>query len=1369
MTEAIPNPSYLFTPGPSFDAAPSGDVERQAIDSLRGYAYQIAASTAVWLDLDDRTRLYLEVAEDYATVAIDSLNAVQVKDTMGAVTLNSQGARDAIDHYVTLVALNPNRAVEFQYLTTSDIAAEHQIADRPAGEAGLLYWRKTASGADVRPLRAILEGANFSDQVRQFVRDRPDDEALRRDLLRRIHWQCGQPTLSALQREIEDRLVVLGTDRYRLFAPDTQRLANVLMYQVLKTSVLEPADARVLTRADLDRAVYAATSVTLQQSTVHALVAANAAFARALFGGGTESLTISSPGLSWLIPSTDIPRPPGLIARPTSKKLIVDALAGQGLVIAYGATGVGKSLLARDTAREFAGDFVLADLRDATAAETRARLNGIIGRLGSTTSRALLIEDLNHVDDPSVLLALGVLTSALKRRDRVAVITSYRPPSPRALSALGVDARTAFEVPYFSEDEVKAVVQANGGDPETWGRIAYLAGGNGHPQLVHAFVVGIARRGWPTAALRDVVTAGLTTEDVDAARDAARRQLVAALPEDTRRLLYRLSLVIGRFDRPLALALGALPPPLSEPGEQLDQLIGSWVEFVSGHYLGVSPLVAGAGRAILEADEQQGVHNTIAIRALANRTINIVDANVVLSHALLGKSDRILFGIATSILKASHEVRSALREWLFLLRGARTDRLIYAESVPISRMLRLAQFALVAQGADSDEISACVTTLLNEGSEEDPQDFDYIFEILALSSVLATFGIADHLDHLPTWVSLLLQLKAAFESSDVGRTLRSEFEAARVPESPNYYSVLFSVGLARISAVRRLEDIFVSLDAVSRDQRSILLEAYERGPGSYHVLVSGPWLAEQRNGAFDWSEAASRYTRMAAMAHKWRLWNLAAECYAARSVMLDEYGDDSDGALRSLDEAQAVLGEDVIVARARAKVLFRQNNHAGAVAIMRLIADRISTDSPIARCFALREAAISAAQIGDWAQAERWFDEAKTAGEQVQADDMPPMAIGLGVDAAIATFQTGNRAAAIKRMAASLVALRTLDPDSSLRAAYCHRVTRHALLWLDTQIAGPEPLTDKQVILLPPGTCSNPEPPAAIKDLPLGPLDLGWYIAAQAEIMLGEDLGIVNSLREMLENGPIPVFEVMLRNTWIQQAIRSSDAELFAQHLGEWLDGKAYMRAERISLRESFQVLDPARGEVPSLSAAERFEDYLQVTAADANVGFLIVAALQGRKDVASLLRSRLTDELGNAFPGSSIFDVVEGAKAPGRNLEQAAAVMIRALRAGEHLVPVQVWEVGLRLFEKARQSNFATILVPVLAAWLRAQWARIILQETFRLPHPMVNVLKVEAALKNQNSDERFIAALCLAGADAVEASLSTDFRQLLQGVIAP
>jgi hypothetical protein len=57
------NPSVTeqFTPGVSIDTPPIGVAERQAVASLRGYAYQVAAATLAWLDLDSSGKVYLEV------------------------------------------------------------------------------------------------------------------------------------------------------------------------------------------------------------------------------------------------------------------------------------------------------------------------------------------------------------------------------------------------------------------------------------------------------------------------------------------------------------------------------------------------------------------------------------------------------------------------------------------------------------------------------------------------------------------------------------------------------------------------------------------------------------------------------------------------------------------------------------------------------------------------------------------------------------------------------------------------------------------------------------------------------------------------------------------------------------------------------------------------------------------------------------------------------------------------------------------------------------------------------------------------------------------------------------------------------------
>jgi len=1362
VSENALNPSGLFTPGPTLVSEPVGDTERQAIHSLRGYAYQVEAAAAAWLDLDGNARLYLEVAEDYATVAANVLNAVQVKDTRaaGSITINSESVRTAVDGYVKLVSLNPNHKVQVHYLTTAEIGMERNTSDRPAGEAGLRYWRKAATGADVKPIRQILEGPSFSDEVRQFVRDRPDDETLRRDLLRNIHWQCGQPSFSGLQREVEDRLVVLGTDRYLLPTPDSARLANVLMYHLLKRSIETDPSSRFVTRADLDRVVYSATAITLPRSTVTALLA-NQGTSAILggVGGATAALPpLSSSSRDWFVPSADIPAPRGIIPRPTVKDRMLRALAVHGLVFAYGATGVGKSILARESATTFAGDFVLADVRDLTAAETLARLNGIIGRLALTPSRALLLEDLNHFEDSSVLLALGAATSALRRRDRVGLITCYRSPSPHVLSALGIDTTAVLEVPYFSEEEVRAVIRANGGDPETWGRMAYLAGGSGHPQLVNAFVAGMAARGWPKSARKDIVAAGLTTDDIAAERDAARRQLVAELPEGTRKLLYRLSLIGDRFDRQLALHLGALPPPLSEPGEELDRLIGSWVEVVSRTHYRVSPLVGRVGQEMLTPDEQQSVHYAIAMRVLEQRNIFVTDASIVFVHALAGKANVVLFALAASVVKANQDERRSLGEWFFALRAARTDRLIYPDSVPISLLLRLAQFKLVAEGNDGQEISACVAALFSEADFETDGEMEAALSVLVLGTVLGTMGIANH---LPNWIDLLLHL---MDVLDAHPELKSGFEAASPEDRANSYSMLFAIGIAGLSSVNRLGEIFTALDGIASDKRAVLLEAFEKKPDDYHVLVSAPWLAAHRNGVLDWVDAASCLGRMATIARGWGIGTLTAECYAARSVMIDEYGEDSAGALQSLDEAEAVLGENVILARARAKILWRHQDYAGAVAIMRLIADRISPDSPIARCFALREAAISAGQTGDWAQAERWFDEAKAAGAQATATDMPPMVIGLGVDAALAAFQMGERGRAIQQLAESLTALETLDPDSSLRAAYCHRVTRHAVLWVERELEDHRPRVDNEPEPLPPGACSNPEPLAAIRDTPLGPMDLAWYILAHAEIQLGENLGIVASFRNRLKNGPVSFFEVTLRTGWMQQAIRRSDIDLFALRLGGWLDAGAYLREHGAALRQTFNVLDPARGEIPPLTAAQRVSSDMQTYAVDAILAFLMVSALSGRENITARLKERLSQEYGENFPGASIFEFLLDGNTPERNLEQVTAALVKRIRSDDHLVPVSIWEIGLRLFERARQSNFRYIIEPTLAQWMRAQWLRIISTERFRLNRPLINVPNIEAVLNGRIEQEQFIASLILAATDAVGMSLAPEYRQLLR-----
>ena len=1151
--------SNIFTPGSSFASAPAGDPERQAIASLRGYAYQIATTTLAWLDLEERARLYLEVAEDYATVAGDALNAVQIKDTAdsGSVTLNTEGVRNVIHAFVDLIARNPEGSVELRYFTTSPIGTEQHRADRPSGEPGLVYWRKAASGADISPLRSILDSNKFSESVREFVRAR-DDAALCTDLLRKIHWDCGQRNLASISRELEGRLIVLGRERFQLPAMEAQRLVDVLMYHVLKKCIVKKASDRVLTRAELYLDIDLATRQSLPRAAVETIVQLAPALLSALFEG-TTPVALTTGQMSWLIAGNDLPAPCFIISRPKLEAATAKALEAHGLVVLVGGTGLGKSLLARAIAVKQDSGFEIVDFRGADNTETRRRLDLLLGRIGGIASRFLVLEDLDNFDDAGIALSLGPVAEALRRRDRLGLVTSHRQPSARTLTQLGLDASDVVEVPYFSEAEAAEVVRATGGDPKIWGRLAYVAGAQGHPQLVHAFATGIAARGWPNEAISEVIARGLSSEDIDAERDAARRSLTEALPRRTRTLLYRLSLVIGRFDRSLALNIGSLSPVISAAGERLNELVGPWLEAVGrGHYR-VSPLASNAGRQSLTTNDQRAVHKLIATNLLERGSIDASDANMVLTHALAGKSTQSLAALAYMVMMTKRDSVSSLSEQFFMLRMLRTDRPIYPDVPWVSRMLRLVQFTLVAETEEGPTILACATALLKEAAQESDARLRTLFEFLALNTVLITRGIADH---IPIWIDLLRRSRSLVDADLELQRLKANVEQASGEGGGSFYGMLFAIGVTGVSSVARLEEIINALDELDADERALWLCQYDRKPGDYGVFVDGPWLAEHNRKSVNPADAAGRYKRMAERAQSWGVRELAARCHAARAVMFDEYGNDKEAALGALDDGVAALEENVVLSRARATILWRHDDYTGAIGILRGIAESIERDDPIERAFAMREAAISAANTNDWHQAEIWFTEGQTAAAAVQMVDMQAMAIGLGADAAVAAVKVGNRQRAMERLADALDALRSLDPAVSLRAAYCHRVVRHTVLWTKSQLQLDETGIQGETVSILPGTCSNPEPATAILKLPLGHLDLAWYMLAQGEIVSGAHIGIATNLSAKLSQGPIPIYEMILRNERMLHAIARLDPLSFANHVHGWLEGLAFMRTE---------------------------------------------------------------------------------------------------------------------------------------------------------------------------------------------------------------
>jgi tetratricopeptide (TPR) repeat protein len=1127
----------------------------------------------------------------------------------------------------------------------------------------------------------------------------------------------------------------------------------------LRKSVLKQASERVLTRSELYSVIDAATRVSVTRQAADSMLDFSAV-ATALAGGQSLDAAFSAVDTRWLIPSADLMTPRGIIARPILASQIGQTLAAYGCVVLVGGSGLGKSLVAREVSGKKLAGFVILDLRDADARETTQRLRLTLGRIGALTFDCLIFDDFNQIEDGPARTAFVRCVQALQRRDRSAIVTAYRRPSQKALTELGLDAYAVIETPYLTEDESKEIVRAAGGDRDLWGRIAFAAGAGGHPQLVHAFVMGIAARGWPRSELREILIQGFSSEDTNAEREAARRSMVTALPEEARNLLYRLSLVIGGFDRPLALNIADTPPAIQRAGELFDSLIGPWIEVFGRGTFRVSPLAANAGQGMLTAEAQQAIHAAIAIQMLAKGRIDATDANAILMHALLGKEVLSLFRLAYSVVRAEEKAAELLREHFFMLPLLQTDQPILADNRTASVMLRLAQFKVVASKEEPKDTAACVDALLREASEEPNSAARDLLESVALSSILSTIGIASL---VPNWVDLLRRFRALSEASPILKKLRQRDEKAAQELGGTFYGMIFSIGISHLRSVRRLEEILGDLDGLNDAERALWLEAI--GNNSAHpvsLLVNPAWAAEALRNELNPAEAAERYKRMALLAQKWRFRALAIVCHVARAVMFDEYMNEESNALAALDEAVTALGEDVVIAHARAKIFWRNDKHQSAVKILREIADVVGRDSPVERAFAMRDAAISAAKTNDWAQAEAWFGEAEKAASVVETNDMQTMAVGLEADRAVALLENGKVEVALQMMATCLTRLAKIDPDKSLRAAYCHRVVRHTVRWMESKIENERLIDGKPIVMLP-GTCSNPEPPASIKELPLGPLDLAWYMLAEAEISSERDVGIVKSLRSKLKDGPILFMEAQLRDRWITMDVLNSDSAGFARHLLDYLAGMEYQAQ---ASREAFSALAPPRGEVPPISGADLTKPFVVGVAEDAVVAFGMAAALRGVPDPAVKLQKELAEVFLENYPGKRIVDEWCGVDTPLEPLDKTVTEAIRLMRSGTYTEPRKLWEVGLRLFEKARQSGFRKSVVPLVANWLSEEWKRIIANETLRLTRPMQTVPPIEATLAGNRKGEALIASLLLSSGEAVGSPLAAEYENLLKGI---
>ena len=219
--------------------------------------------------------------------------------------------------------------------------------------------------------------------------------------------------------------------------------------------------------------------------------------------------------------------------------------------------------------------------------------------------------------------------------------------------------------------------------------------------------------------------------------------------------------------------------------------------------------------------------------------------------------------------------------------------------------------------------------------------------------------------------------------------------------------------------VAALHAAFIELEDLSAAERDELLAGFDGELADIRLLTGNAWLSDQKRKDFDPRAAAELFADLAERALAWGHRRLVADCVVARSVVLDEYAGDAEAAMRAIDDGETRLGTQIELTRQRAKVLHRSGRDVEAAALHTVVAEQLPVDDRVEQAFAMREAAIGAARLGDWPKAVEYYARARSAAEPGDGD-MTVMATGLAGDLAWAQAHSGRIGEAVSSLKTAL-------------------------------------------------------------------------------------------------------------------------------------------------------------------------------------------------------------------------------------------------------------------------------------------------------------------------------------------------------------
>lgn len=1088
----------------------AADPQRQATGLFKGVNYQVWLTVLAWIELkeDDEELLKIEGAEDFDVLSTTEGLSVQVKALESPITLRSECVVNAIRNYWQSKHSNKTKTLRFRFATTAKPVVEkgHHFGKNIAG---LNFWNLCGAKVDaqaVERIRSYLQGdpstskrlaAAFPSGIpplNEFLASATPNQ-LHQELIAPLVWDFREDRVEGARESVRIRLHVYG-ERKGLSIQDCDNALSSLFEYVAHKAFQQK---RILSREEFRLVFDKATRESVPKAELalyrrHFLQVVEAPATPAGMAFGDEGILSKEP---------DLPAP--CCPRESLAASLKHILERTKFLALYGSTGTGKSTLAKLLTSRIGGQCLWISCAGASRQSFEYYLRETARVISGTVKPACVVFDSFDFSGNEALAMLRSLAGGalLTVRATVMVIVTTQRPFPQMFRREVPFGDEAFAtVPPFDESEVEELCERAGCQNverrRLWSKLISLQT-QGHPQLAHARVSVAARAGWLPANPADLL---VTPEDVKEVRTLSR-QLLSALDEGHRELLYRLSVASRSFRRDHAIAIGEVSPAINHAGDKFDNLVGPWIESSGNNYYHLSPLLTGSGEAVWSADRLRQIRSAYGRAVMRCGNATLLEAGEALFQAVVVSDDQLAGPILARLMVAPRKrlpmVASRL-DWLLLFS---VDKHVFPQNRFVNLFFRQVQFRFAV--ASEHRLAPNLAEMLYAECQQPIQaKADDLLRAGAATDILISVKAPVS---AATLIRCWLDADRLVNTSPQLREFERQFEGKRLKRfgfgADGYSEMLFGFILARRGCPGFLNEFIKAVDSLGNTDQTKIFTMLRRHKSNLQGWLDDVWMTELKKPIQSWNEAIDTLNTARAAGIRWKVPELIIASARGIAVVQDEYLNNATKALETLQEAADQAGEDGLMLRYQRGTIFsRQNDYERAYAAWASTLDKWLVEDPTATLqalFAHSGAGTALGKLSRWSESARTFQHGH---ELARKNGLKMEAIAFGADASYAFWRAGQREEAIALFALCLGEIEDLSKGQQEPVGFhtLWKLVEQVIMWCAHDAGAPR---DIPIAMPRPGVCSEPREQTQhelLQKHPRGPLLFVWFLLAEAEL-----------------------------------------------------------------------------------------------------------------------------------------------------------------------------------------------------------------------------------------------------------------------------